>query len=260
MPRIAREKLESKYFHVMVQGIAKDYIFLKNEYKEKYIEFINKYKNKFNIKVFAYCIMENHAHFLLFIKDVNDMSSFMHKINTLYAMFYNKELNNRVGHVFRNRFKSEEITNNAYLSNCIKYIHNNPIKAGIVKNPKEYKYSSYNDYFYKKGITLDKNLRRMVNLDYIIGNLDSDSIQYFMDIEKDTQVIINKILSMKDKEKLSKEEKIKIIEKLKVMYKIPYKESCKILQIRDRNFRRMKKRMSVLTNVPKTDKGGKDGI
>ena len=63
---------------------------------------------------------------------------------------------------------------------------------------------------------------------------------------------------MKNKEKLSKEEKIKIIEKLKVMFKIPYKESCKILQINERNFRRLK--MSVLTNVPKADKGGKDEI
>lgn len=258
MPRIARKILESTYFHIMVQGISKELIFNKDEYKKKYIELIYHYKNKFNIEVFAYCIMENHAHLLLHIDKIEEMSNFMHRINNLYATFYNQELNNRVGHVFRNRFKSQEIMNTMYLCNCIKYIHNNPVKARMVKDPKEYKYSSYIDYYYKKGITINRNLRELVDLDYIVQNSEID--EFFIDIDRNVESIIenvkNKILSKTEKEEISEEEKVKIIEELKKIYTIPYNRSCELLKINERTFRRKKKEMSVLMNVPKTDKGG----
>ena len=140
MPRISRKSLESKYFHVMVQGIAKDFIFNNNEFKEHYIRLLYKYKEQFSVELLAFCIMDNHAHLLLYIDDTEDMSSYMQKVNTLFAMYYNKELNNRVGHVFRNRFKSEEIISENHLANCIRYIHNNPVKANMEEEPKEYTY------------------------------------------------------------------------------------------------------------------------
>jgi len=262
MPRIPRKSLESSYFHIMVQGIAKDFIFNRKEYKEEYIKFLYKYMDEFNIELFAYCIMDNHAHLLLHIESIEEMSNYMQKINTLYAMYYNKELNNRVGHVFRNRFKSEEITNEIYLANCIKYIHNNPIKAGLVKNPKEYKYSSYKDYFYNKGLTLNKNLRELIDLDYILR--EDMQEENFIDIEKDIEVIIesarNKVLSQINNDAISIQEKVQIISELKEIYKIPLNKACEILNINERTFRRKKKEMSVLVHVPKTDKRRKNEI
>jgi len=66
-------------------------------------------------------------------------------------MSYNKR-NNRVGYVFRNRYYSQMITNEAQLYNCISYIHYNPLKAGIVKKLSEYKYSSYSEFLQKKDL------------------------------------------------------------------------------------------------------------
>ena len=65
-------------------------------------------------------------------------------------MYYNRK-KERVGYVFRNRFKSQPILSKKQMYTCIKYIHMNPVKAGIVKEEKDYNYSSYNDYLYQTG-------------------------------------------------------------------------------------------------------------
>ena len=73
----------------------------------------------------------------------------MSNINTSYAQYYNK-VEDRVGYVFRDRYRAEPIMTNSHLYNCISYIHNNPVKAGMVKTCGDYKYSSYNDYINNK--------------------------------------------------------------------------------------------------------------
>ena len=154
MARIARKNLDAMYYHVMVQGINKEYIFEKDECKKIYIKLLKKYSSECDISLVAYCIMGNHAHLLLKIKNILDLSKCMKKINTTFAI-YDNELLNRVGFVFRDRFKSETIYDKYYLHNCIKYIHNNPIKANILKDVGNYKYSSYHLY---KNKLLEKEL------------------------------------------------------------------------------------------------------
>lgn len=145
MPRVARSKLQASFFHVMVQGINKEYIFNTEVYMKKYERLMKTYLKNFNIKLVAYCIMNNHAHILIYTEDLNEMSKYMKSINTSFAMYYNKQ-KKRVGIVFRNRYESEPIYNRSHLINCISYIHNNPVKAGIIRFPRQYKYSSYTDY------------------------------------------------------------------------------------------------------------------
>ena len=154
MARIARKNLDAMYYHVMVQGINKEHIFEKDECKKTYIKLLKKYSYECDTLLVAYCIMGNHAHLLLKIKNILDLSKCMKKINTTFAIYYN-ELFNRVGFVFRDRFKSEAIYDKYYLHNCIKYIHNNPIKANILKDVGKYEYSSYHIY---KNKLLEKEL------------------------------------------------------------------------------------------------------
>ena len=142
MPRISRKNFETSFFHVLTQGVNREYIFSKKEYIEKYLYLINKYKEEFNILILAYCIMSNHSHLLIYTNKIENMSKFMHKINGIFSQFYNKS-ENRVGVVFRNRYVSEPIYDKKYLANCINYIHMNPVKAGLVYNCEEYKYSSF---------------------------------------------------------------------------------------------------------------------
>ena len=145
MPRYSRKSLCGNFFHVIVQGLNKEYIFYEKSYKEKYKQLLIKECESSNIKIIAYCIMNNHTHILMFVDNTDCMSNFMHKINTSYAKFYNKK-NERVGFVFRDRFYTQSIKNEKHLLNCIAYIHKNPIKSGLAYKESEYQYSSYNEY------------------------------------------------------------------------------------------------------------------
>ena len=89
----------------------------------------------------------------------------MQKLNTSYSEFYN-EINDRVGHVFRNRYKSQIILDQKHLYRCLAYIHNNPVKAGMVEKPSEYKYSSYNDYIQNNGIISKDVIKLLFGADY----------------------------------------------------------------------------------------------
>lgn len=134
----------------MVQGINREYIFETNEEKEKYLALLKKYGKQFEIKIIAYCIMNNHVHMILDTERIQNISDFMKQVNSIYAMYYNKK-KERVGYVYRNRFKSIPIMTREQMHTCIKYIHMNPVKAEIVKKEEQYKYSSYNDYLYQTG-------------------------------------------------------------------------------------------------------------
>lgn len=136
--------------HHMVQGINREYIFETNEEKEKYLALLKKYGKQFEIKIIAYCIMNNHVHMILDTERIQNISDFMKQVNSIYAMYYNKK-KERVGYVYRNRFKSIPIMTREQMHTCIKYIHMNPVKAEIVKKEEQYKYSSYNDYLYQTG-------------------------------------------------------------------------------------------------------------
>lgn len=145
MPRISRTTYPKGFFHIMSQGIEKNKIFKTNKEKEKYIELMEKYLKDYDIRIIAYCVMTNHVHILIYTNDVLEISKYMKVLNSSYGTFYNK-INDRVGFVYRNRFQSQYIYDNSYLKNCIKYIHMNPVKANIVKEESDYKYSSYNNY------------------------------------------------------------------------------------------------------------------
>lgn len=145
MPRKARGINKSGFFHIMTQGINKEYIFNNNYQKQEYINLMKKYKEKQEIKIIAYCIMDNHAHILMYSHDINEISQYMKKLNGAYGLYYNKT-NERVGFVYRNRYQSQFITDIDYLKKCIKYIHMNPVKANMVNDASQYRYSSYHQY------------------------------------------------------------------------------------------------------------------
>lgn len=155
MPRKARIKNNTKVFHVMIQGINQEYIFDEDVEKKTYLKYLKeKIKDK-DLQMISYCIMSNHAHFLIYTDDVIQISKLMSQVNTKYAIYYNQK-HNRCGFVFRSRYKAEEIVSYHHFLSCINYIHNNPVKAQMCKTPGEYKYSSYNEYK-EKEILINKN-------------------------------------------------------------------------------------------------------
>ena len=96
------------------------------------------------ISIGGWCIMNNHAH-LLVKASLNDLAKAIKIICLKYAAYYNKK-QKRIGPVFGDRYKSENIENDRYLLGVIRYIHNNPVKSGLVKEIQDYSWSSYNCY------------------------------------------------------------------------------------------------------------------
>lgn len=172
MSRRARQNLSTSFFHVIVQGINKEAIFKEDSYKKKYLKLIAERMQEYDLDILAYVIMNNHAHLLIHIEKIKKLSEFMKKVNEEFANYYNYK-ENRVGYVFRGRFLSESIYNQTYLLRCISYIHNNPVKAHMVGNCKEYKFSSYNNYLEKTGFVNDK----VLELVFGTKQLDADKFE-----------------------------------------------------------------------------------
>lgn len=159
MPRKPRVESRSGYYHVMARGNNKKAIFDSELEKVVILKIIKKALVNSGIKLRAYCIMNNHFHLLLDtdMNSKNALTHFMLVVNTKFAGFYN-EHHNLVGHVFQDRFRSEAIENEIYLKTVLRYIHQNPVKAGIVKFPSEYKWSSYKGYIHLKEDWVDHEL------------------------------------------------------------------------------------------------------
>jgi len=188
---------------VIVQGISREYIFKDKPEIETYLYLIKKYCQTHNVTIIAYCIMNNHAHFLLYTEKISELSKTMQRTNVVYGRYYNKK-NKRVGYVFRDRFLSEAIKTEIQLLNCIAYIHNNPIKADIVRKLNEYRYSSYNDYIKGQGIATKNTIKIVFGTErgYIeqfetihIDNEEEDFIEAFVNIEDKNNEIIDNYLS-----------------------------------------------------------------
>ncbi|QEK11505.1 transposase [Crassaminicella thermophila] len=192
MPRCARVKTEDSIFHIMIRSISEINLFNDDEDKLKYFSLIKKYILKFQFKVYAYCLMDNHGHLII---DVNggDISRIMHSINFSYAQYYNRKYK-RHGHVFQDRFKSRIVNDDKYLIVLSAYIHNNPKDIpGYRNNLINYRFSSLKEYV--KGTNefeiLDKSfLEDILNLgnrknikSYLSLVYKSDTINEELDVE-----------------------------------------------------------------------------
>jgi REP element-mobilizing transposase RayT len=134
----------------MVRGVNRQTIFEDDEDCVKFIDTIQQNKDKSGLELYGYCLMGNHAHILL-REGKEALSLSMQRICSSFVYWYNWKYD-RFGHLFQERFKSEPVEDEAYSLTVLRYIHQNPIKAGITKAMKEYKWSSYHEYISKQSI------------------------------------------------------------------------------------------------------------
>ncbi len=151
MPRQARRKSETGIYHIMIRGINRQTIFEDDEDCERFLQALQSYKEKCGYQIYAYCFMGNHFHLLL-KECAEPLEQIMRRICGSYVYWYNRKYE-RVGNLFQDRFKSEPIEDDAYLLTAVRYIHQNPLKAGIVNDISKYKWSSYNNYVKTEGLT-----------------------------------------------------------------------------------------------------------
>lgn len=145
MPRCARLKAPACTYHIMVRSISEVALYKEDIDKEKYLKILKKYQDLFLFKVYAYCIMNNHAHFIIYANGA-DISKIMHGINQSYAQYYNRKYG-RHGHLFQDRFKSKIVKDESYLISLSGYIHNNPSDIyEYSEHVEKYPYSSLGIY------------------------------------------------------------------------------------------------------------------
>lgn len=144
MSRQARVRSKTGIYHVMLRGINQQQIFEESLDYDKFLVVLKEIKKICDYKLCAYCLMGNHIHLLIKEEEV-PVGQVMKKIASRFAYWYNIKYR-RVGHLFQDRFKSEPVEDDKYLLTVVRYIHQNPVKAGICKSVKDYEYSSYQEY------------------------------------------------------------------------------------------------------------------
>jgi len=154
MPRIGRVQSGTGIYHVMLRGINRQDIFEEPEDYWTFIKILSAVQERVEddlvtktktCHVYAYCLMPNHVHLLICEKKWT-IGEVVKSLAASYAFFFNKKYG-RLGHLFQDRFKSEPCNDAGYFMTLFRYIHQNPVKAGLVLRAGDYEYSSWtNDY------------------------------------------------------------------------------------------------------------------
>ena len=140
MPRKPRIEING-YYHIVNRGVEQRVVFSEPADYEYFEALMCFYAKSYGIIIHNYCLMNNHYHLLIEITQGN-LSMFMRQLNMNYAIYFNKK-HERTGHLWQGRFKSWYVTDEVYLYTLMRYIEQNPLKAGIVKQLEAYLYSSY---------------------------------------------------------------------------------------------------------------------
>jgi REP element-mobilizing transposase RayT/predicted transcriptional regulator len=139
MPRKLRITVPG-FYHVINRGVNRDKVFLSDEDKEKFLEFVDMSRSIYKFTLHSFCILDNHYHLLLQTSDSN-LSLAMRYINSRYAEYFNRKYA-RIGHLWQGRYKSWYVHDERYFWLLLRYIEMNPTRAGLSNNIGEYAFSS----------------------------------------------------------------------------------------------------------------------
>ncbi len=180
MPRMPRRKSTTGCFHVICRGVGKQILFEEERDYQFFLSRMTRFGDECGITLSAYCLMENHVHLL--VNDHQDkLSLFMKKMEVSYSVYFNKKYE-RSGHLFQGRYLSEPIEDEKSLLAVVRYILNNPRKAGIC-SASAYKWSSYH-LFQKPEAGVDTTI-----LHQILGS--EEAFHAFIDSDDEETGICN---------------------------------------------------------------------
>jgi len=171
MARKSRIEFEGGFYHIITRGNQGQKVFLEEKDFLKYLEFLSDYKDRYGFWVYAYVLMGTHVHLLIETGQV-PLSKILQGINQRFTMYFNRRYG-KVGHLFQGRYKAILCDRDAYLLSLVKYVHCNPVRAGMVRRPEEYRWSSHREYIRlnKDGLVVDTGLvMRMFSKDLRRGS------------------------------------------------------------------------------------------
>ena len=244
MPRQAREKSESGIYHLMLRGINKQNIFEDEEDRKRFLETLEYYKRQSSYLLYGYCLMDNHIHLLIKEKD-ESISQVIKRISSSYVYWYNQKYE-RSGHLFQERFKSEVVETEEHFLVVLRYIHQNPLKAGITKDISKYLWSSYHDYIGNCGIAdidlaldiISNDRIKAVELFKAYNNENNSDkcLDYTEKVAVSDKVVMDYlsemgIASISQLQQLNKEQRDEVIRKMKKREGITIRQLARIIGI-----------------------------
>ena len=152
MTRPRRIDLPFCLYHVFSRTNSGDLAFLDSRDRVKFLEYVEKYVDIFQFFIHAFCLMDNHFHFLVESGKTSGLSEFMRRLLTAYTVYFNKR-HHRHGHLFQGRFKSCVVDKANYLLELSRYIHLNPARSSKSSDPVKYRWSSFRHYVGRGGPT-----------------------------------------------------------------------------------------------------------
>ncbi len=142
MPRRKDKFTKGHYYHIYNRGANREPIFFSEDNYLYCLTLMKRYCQKYLISIIAYCLMPNHYHFLVRQDGEVSISRFIGAVFNAYAQALNRQID-RSGTLFEGRFKDVHVDKDAYLLHLCRYIHGNPVKAGLVTTPEAWPYSNY---------------------------------------------------------------------------------------------------------------------
>lgn len=160
MARKPRVHFPGALYHVIVRGNQGQTTFRETEDYRLYLKFLREYKEHFDFSLYAYVLMPTHVHLLIETGDIN-LSKVMHRLQFRYTRNFNLKYRTW-GHLFQGRYKAIMCDRDTYFLELSAYIHLNPVRAGLVKNPANYPWSSYLSY-------LGREKNHIADIDHVLS-------------------------------------------------------------------------------------------
>jgi putative transposase len=165
MPRKPRIEFPGAFYHVITRGNKKEDLFFESAGKQRFLDKLLFYRNRYEFIVYTYALMDNHIHLLIETGDV-PLSKIMQGLLQSHTQWHNKK-HRTVGHLFQGRYKAILCDKDAYLIGLVCYIHVNSVRAGLVEDPADFAWSSHRAY-----LGLEKS--EIVDVAFVLGQLSNN--------------------------------------------------------------------------------------
>jgi REP element-mobilizing transposase RayT len=179
MGRKRRAWFPGAKYHITSRGNRKSTLFYNDEDRMKYLSFLRESKFQYPFTLHAYCLMTNHTHLQIQTADTSPTIIMSH-LNTKFAKYFNKKYD-FTGHVFEKRYGAELLDSLDYEFDVSKYIHLNPLKAGLVDELEDYPWSSYNAY-------VNAEVNELVDTKQLLSYFPTPASKHYEDYIKTPQM------------------------------------------------------------------------
>lgn len=184
MARPLRVEFPGAFYHVTSRGNERKAVFKSPRDREKFLSYLESATKRYGAVIHVYCLMDTHYH--LFIETPSgNLSKIMQHINGAYTTYFNRK-RERSGHLFQGRYIAILVEADEYAKELSRYIHLNPVRAGMVNTPEEYEWSSFRYYISKR------NTHEWLKTSFLLGYFDHRSAMARREYKEFVHLLVGK--------------------------------------------------------------------